>query len=134
VSGGTGYLIVTGAVWAALIFVLMVALVGLLRSGLEEYQHRRRHWRARQRAALPPEPGAPGPPAGPEPPVVPAPFVPSVEAPAHTAGAATPRPEEQPPAGGAAASSQPAPGQPPTTAGPQAAPAPASEGAAPTTQ
>ena len=99
-SGGVGYLIVTGAVWAALLFVLMVALVGLLRSGLEEYQHRQRHRRVRERASSPPEPAA-----APEPPFVAAPFTSSLEGAGDRAGPPAAREGEQPPGEGEAAPS-----------------------------
>jgi len=46
-SAEVGYLIVIGAVWGALIFLLMLATVGLLRSLAEGRRHRRRHRLAR---------------------------------------------------------------------------------------
>jgi len=52
-SGRAGYFIVTGAVWGALIFVLVVAVVAALRGSLDERRHRRRHELARNRAARP---------------------------------------------------------------------------------
>ncbi len=62
-SGRVGYLIVTGAVWAALIFVLVVAVVSLLRGMQEARRHERRHWLARLSALPAPEPEAAEPPA-----------------------------------------------------------------------
>ncbi len=62
-SGDVGYLIVTGTVWAALIFLLMLAVIGLLRSRERARRHHRRHHLARLRAAMQeaPSPALPPP-------------------------------------------------------------------------